>query len=80
MGVGMARAAVANAACCVVCLDTTLICYLPAAHHRARDFQPNWMSSVAVLDDDTYLGEFLRCLGALVACVALHLAYSAHRR
>lgn len=24
---------------------------------RARDFQPNWMSAVSVLDDDTYLGE-----------------------
>jgi len=24
---------------------------------RARDFQPNWMSAVTVLDDDTYLGE-----------------------
>jgi len=23
---------------------------------RARDFQPNWMSAVTVLDDDTYLG------------------------
>jgi DNA damage-binding protein 1 len=23
---------------------------------RARDFQPNWMTAVTVLDDDTYLG------------------------
>ena len=29
----------------------------PPCTHRARDFQPNWMSSVAALDDDTYLGR-----------------------
>ena len=26
---------------------------------RARDFQPNWMSAVTVLDDDTYLGGWV---------------------
>lgn len=31
---------------------------------RARDFQPNWMSAVTVLDDDTYLGEAMPpCIG-----------------
>lgn len=31
---------------------------------RARDFQPNWMSAVTVLDDDAYLGEAMPpCIG-----------------
>lgn len=36
---------------------------------RARDFQPNWMSAVTVLDDDTYLGGWGAGLGtALCVC------------
>lgn len=40
---------------------------------RARDFHPNWMSAVTVLDDDTYLGG---CPGWCVfVCVCVYLSW-----
>ena len=29
----------------------------PTLELRARDYSPAWMSAVAILDDDTYLGQ-----------------------